>query len=173
MKNNALAFSLIFALAAHSAFAAEKKTYTNARYLYSVDYPADWRVKEISRVTLFMSPLESREDKFAENVEVDVDDLSREEEVSLIEYHRQSVSLATGILKDFKLLEEAKTEFMGREAIAVLYTATVKERSFRFKKIVFMVGKSAYAVTYNALDEDFEKYLPVAEKIMRSLQVSP
>ena len=165
--------AVLLVLAAGPALAEEKTTYTSLRYLYSVDHPADWRVKEISNATLFLSPLESKEDKFAENVEVDVEDLSQAGEVPLMEYHRKAVDNATLMLKDFKLLEEAKTEFNGHEAVAVLYTATVKGNSFRCKKIVFFAGKNAYALTYNALNEDFDKYLPAADKVMRSLQVSP
>ncbi len=155
------------------ALAAGKKTYTSVRYLYSIAYPADWRVKELGKVTMFLSGLESREDRFAENVEVVVEDLSGQGDVSLFDYHRKSIGSAPRLLKDFKVLEEAKTEFVGREAIAVLYTATVKEKKFRFKKYTLLVGQDAYSLTYTAQNEDFDKFLPVAEKIMRSLQVSP
>ena len=122
---------------------------------------------------MFLSRLESKEDRFAENVDVIVEDLSQAGNVSLIDYHRKSISNAPMMLKDFKLLQEAKTEFMGREAIATLYTATVKRRLFRFKVYTLLVGKNAYVMTYKALNEDFEKYLPAAEKIMHSLQASP
>ncbi len=155
------------------AFAAEKKTYTNKRYLYSVTYPADWHVKEVGGAAVFLSPLETPDDKFAENVEVNVEDLSEMGPVSLIDYHRSSVGNASKLLKDFKLLEEAKTEFAGHDAVAVLYTAVIKEKLFRFKKIVFLVGTDAYSLTYNAFNEDFEKYLPAAERVMNSVQASP
>lgn len=176
MQNHEKIMTVLMVLllqAPYPCMAAEKVTYTSERFLYSMDRPEDWHVKEIGNATMFLSPLESKEDKFAENVEVDVEDLSEAGDVSLMDYHRRSIGLATGVLKDFKVLEEAKTEFLNREAIAVLYTATVKEKRFRFKKILFMVGKDAYSLTYNALDEDFDKYLPAAEKIMRSIQVSP
>lgn len=166
------ALALLFSAACACA-APEKTTYTNPRYLYSVSYPPEWRVKEISKVTLFLAPLQSSQDKFAENVEVSVEDLSQAGEVSLIDYHRRSIGKAAEMLKDFKLLEEAKTEFLGREAVAVLYTAVIKERLFRFKKMVFLAGTDAYAVTYSGLSEDFDEFLPAADKIMRSMQVSP
>ena len=172
MKKKA-AFLAALLLAAAPAPAVEKTTYTSQRYLYSVDHPADWRVKEVSNATMFYSPFESRQDPFAEFVEVDVEDLSQAAGVSLIDYHRKSTDNATRLLNDFKLLEEAKTEFIGHEAIAVLYTAVIKEKLFRFKKISLIVGTDAYSLTYTALSDDFDTYLPAAEKIMRSLQVSP
>jgi hypothetical protein len=83
------------------------------------------------------------------------------------------VGNATKLLKDFKVLEEAKTEFAGRDAVGVLYTAVIKKKLFRFKKVLFLVGTDAYSLTYNALSEDFDGTLPAAERVMRSLQVSP
>ena len=153
---------------------ASGQTYTSARYLYAVDYPDNWHVKEAGKATSFLSPFESPEDVFAENVTVVVEDLSDVPlSMSLLDYHRRAASEAPKRLRDFKLLEEAKTEFIGREAIAILYTATVKGQSFKFKDYKFMLGKEVYVVTYTALREDFEKYLPMAEKIMGALRVSP
>ena len=153
---------------------AAGNTYTSGRFLYSVDYPEHWRLKEISNITTFLSPLESKEDKFAENVSVVVEDLSPiDPPVSLLDYHRKSVANAPASLPDFKMLEEAKTKFAGREAIAVLYTATLRGQPFRFKAYTLMVGKEAYVLTYTALRPDFDKYLSAAEKIMGSLRASP
>ena len=153
---------------------AATQTYTNPSFLYAVDYPDSWRVKEIGRVASFLSPLESKEDKFSENVAVQVEDLSASPvPVSLLDYHRQTMSEAPKRLPEFKLLEEARTEFLGHEAIAMLYTAKVRERPFKFKDYKFLVGQEAYVLTYTALSDDFEKYLPAAEKVMHSLRVSP
>ena len=153
---------------------AAGETYTSSRYLYAVDYPEGWHVKEMGKAVSFLSLFETPQDKFAENVTVVVEDLSdTAAPLSLLDYHRQSISEAPKRLQDFKLLEEAKTEFIGREAIAILYTATVKDLSFKFKDYKFMIGRQAYVVTYTALKEDFDKYLPLAEKIMKSLRVSP
>ena len=159
-------------LSAATVFAASQ-TYTNTKYLYSVDHPDNWRVKEISSAVSFLSPMESKEDKFAENVDIVVEDLSQAGDVSLLDYHRKATGHAPLTLKDFKILEEAKTELVGHEAIAVLYTAVVKGELFRFKAYTLLAGKEAYVLTYKGMGEDFDKYLPVGEKIMRSLRVSP
>ena len=130
-------------------------------------------MKETPAVS-FLSPFESKEDKFAENVSVQVEDLSQlAVPLSLLDYHRKAISEAPGRLLDFKVLEEARTEFLGREAISVLYTATVKGQAFRFKDYKFMIGKEVYVMTYTALSADFDQYLPAAERIMHSLRVSP
>ena len=152
---------------------AATQTYTNTRFLYSVDYPDAWRVKEIAGSAHFLSPFESKEDKFAENVTVSVEYLGGLPEVTLLDYHQKAIREAPDRLQDFKVLEEARTEFLGFEAVAVLYTATVKGRPFKFKDYKFMIGKDVYVLTYTALSDDFDKYLRAAEKVMHSLRVSP
>ena len=170
MRRAALFILLLFAA---SPVWAATKTYTDPRHLYSIDYPDGWRMKE-APVISFLSPFESRKDPFAENVSVQIEDLSRASGgMSLLDYHRQSMGNAPADLQDFKVLEEARTEFLGHAAIAVLYTATVNGKRFKFKDYKLMLGKDAYVLTYTALSADYDKYLPAAEKVMHSLRASP
>jgi eukaryotic-like serine/threonine-protein kinase len=163
---------LVFSLCA--PVLAASQAYTSTRFLYSVDYPSTWRVKEISKVTTFLSPRESKEDKFAENVSVVVEDLSGvPQNISLLDYHRKSISNAPRTLPEFKVLEEARTKFNGRDCIAVLYTAKLKGTHFKFKAYLLMVGTDAYTLTFTATEDDFDRFLPEAERMMHSLRVSP
>ena len=172
MRKKAALLFLLCVLAATPAWAT--KTYTDPVYLYSVDYPDTWREKNLGKVANFLSPFESKEDKFSENVTIEVRSLKDVPgATNLLDYHRQAISEAPDFLRDFKLLEEAKTKFAGKDAIAVLYTATVKGQLFRFKDYKFFVGKDIYILTFTALNEDFDTFLAAAEKIMRSLRVSP
>ena len=166
---------LIFILSAPAVAAAEtSKTYTNHYFLYSIDYPETWRSKEISKVAVFTSPYDSVDDKFAENVSVVAEDLSQVPvEVSLIDYHRKAIGGASKMLTDFNVLEEAQTQWIGRDAIIVLYTATLRGEKFKFKAYTVMVDKTAYVLTYTAREADFENFLPEAERLMRSIRVSP
>ena len=165
---------LIGALLAASTAAAETKTYTDKFFLYSVDYPQDWKVKHISKFTVITSPFESKEDRFAENVEIVAEDVSQVPGgVNLFEYYRKSSGGAADLLPDFKLLEEAQTVWNGREAIVNLYTMTHKGERFKRKAYTFLIDKTAYVLTYTAKLSDFEAYLAPAERIIRSIRVSP
>lgn len=94
-------------------------------------------------------------------------------EITLVDYHRTGVANARKFLGDFNTLEEARTQWLGREAIVMLYKATVQGKLFKFKDYKFMAGKTVYVMTYTATPEDFEEYLTQAENIMRSIRVSP
>lgn len=166
-----LSIFLLSALFVPVAFAAGYKTYTHARFLYAVDYPDDWRVREMGKTTSIYAPRESGEDMFAENVQIVAEDLPGQ--VSLIDYHRAGVGSAEKFLNGFRALEEARTQWLGRDAIVMLYTATVNGARFKFKDYKFLLGKTAYVLTYTAREADFDRFLPQAEDIMKSIRVSP
>lgn len=165
---------LILVLWANMALAIGHKTYTSPVFLYAVDYPEDWRIKEVGRAVSVSSPFESKDDKFAENVQIVAEDLSKAPtEITLIDYHRAGLKNAEKFLKDFKALEEAQTRWLDRDTVVMLYSMTLRGEKFRCKDYKFAVGKTFYVLTYYATEENFDKYLPAAESIMRSIRVSP
>ena len=169
-----IASTLLASLLCGPAFGAGYKTYTNTYFLYSVDYPESWRVKELSKTAIISSPFESKQDAFAENVEIVAEDLSRvPAQPTLIDYYRKAVGGAGRLLPGFKLLEEAQTVWMGRNAVVNLYTMTDKGKTFRRRALTFMAGHTVYVMTYSAVDSEYDTYLPQAERIMKSIQVSP
>ncbi len=154
--------------------ASETATFTHKHFLYTMDYPAAWHVRELNKIASFYSPLDSPQDKFAENVSVVVEDLSHvEEDVQLIDYHRKGMASAKNSLRDFRVLEEAKTDFKGREAIVVLYTMTDRGVAFKIRSLTFFVDKEVYVLTYSATQADYDKYFKAAENCIRSIRVSP
>ncbi len=160
--------------ASASVLTAETASYTHADFLYTVDHPSDWRVKKLNKITSFFSPFESKEDKFSENLNIVVEDLSQvSEDVKLIDYHRKGMSQARKSLVNFKVLEEAKTDFKGREAIMVLYTMQDRGVVFKIRALTFFVERDAYVLTYTAALADYDKYLKKVESILNSIRVSP
>lgn len=165
---------LLLLLLSGTASALGHKTFTHPDFLYAVDYPDAWRVREVGRAVSFSAPAESETDKFSENVQVVVEDLSAlSHEVSLVDYHRAGIANGRKFLADFRPLEEARTQWLGRETLVMLYSATVRGERFKFKDYKFMVGKEAYVLTYTARLADFDAHLSEAESIMRSIRVSP
>jgi hypothetical protein len=165
---------LISAVASGPALAADTETYTNPFYLYAVDFPGTWHVKQVGKTTSIHAPLESEQDDFAENIQIVAEEpKGAGADVSLLDYHRAGVGNAQKFLSGFALLEEARTEWLGRETIVMLYEATLHGDRFKFKDYKFRVGQTVYVLTYTARAADFETYLPQAEEIMRSIRVSP
>ena len=164
---------LLLALAAMPAWAASSKSYTNPEFLYAVDYPETWHLRELGKAVTISSPKESELDKFSENVQIVAEDLRAFPDVTLMDYHKKGSENARKFLTDFRSLEEARTEWLDRETVVMLYTATVHGERYKFKDYKFMLGRTAYVLTYTAREADFDSYLTQAENIMRSLRVSP
>lgn len=169
LDKRALPLVLAALLAAAPAWAAHK-TYTHPVLLYAVDYPEAWSVRQLGKAVSIAAPRESGADSFSENVQVVVEELGPAAP-TLFEYHRAGIASAEKFLADFKPLEEARTEWLGRETVVMLYTATVRGERFRFKDYKFMAGTTAYVLTYTARDADFDSSLDAAESIMRSIRV--
>ena len=164
----------VFVAPALAASAEPIKTYTDPVFLYSIDYPDTWKLKHAGKYAVLASPFQSKEDRFAENVSIVAEDLSQAPtEITLIDYYRQSVGDAPRRLQDFKILEEAQTVWNGHNSVANLYTMTSKGEPFKCKTYTFMEGKMAYVLIYTGRAADFDAYLAEAERIMRSIQVSP
>lgn len=174
MKKPILWVVLIIIFYPSFAGSSETSVFTHKHFLYTMDYPSTWHVRELNKIASFYAPLDSPKDKFAENVSVVVEDLSRvEEDVQLIDYHRKGMASAKNSLRDFRVLEEAKTDFKGHEAIAVLYTMTDRGVAFKIRSLTFFVDKDAYVLTYSAMQADYDKYFKAAESCIRSIRVSP
>ena len=156
------------------AWAMGYKTFTHPIFLYAVDYPESWQAREVGKAVTLSAPRESERDKFSENVQIVAEDLSKAPlEIGLIEYHRAGLKSAEKFLTGFKALEEARTQWLDRDTIVMLYTAQVRGELFKFKDYKFMIGKTAYVLTYTARAADFDTYLAAAENVMRSIRVSP
>ena len=165
--------TLLFLLLTLCAAPAWAKTYTNPDFLYAVDYPDTWHLRELGKAVSIASPKESELDKFSENVQIVAEDLKAFPDVTLMDYHKKGSENARKFLTDFRSLEEARTEWLDRETLVMLYTASVNGERYKFKDYKFMVGRTAYVLTYTAREADFDSYLTQAENIMRSLRVSP
>jgi eukaryotic-like serine/threonine-protein kinase len=167
---NRLAALAVLLLVSSPCFA--EKTYTNPFFLYAIDYPDGWKLKEIGKVALFMSP-QTKEDKFSENVDVVAEDLRAAGKVSLIDYHRTAIGKAPQTLQDFELVEETQVTLAGHAAIQSMYIAVVHGEVFRFRSYTVLAGETAYVLTYKGRKDDFDRFLPEAEKLIQSLRVSP
>jgi uncharacterized protein len=87
--------SLVLAAPAQAA-----QTYTNGEFLYAVDYPDTWHVKEMGKAVMISAPRENKDDKFSENVQVVAEDLSEVPGgVTLIDYHKVGLKSAQKFLR--------------------------------------------------------------------------
>jgi hypothetical protein len=100
-----LIFVLVVSLSLN-VFAEEWVAYQSPLYGFQVEYPDSWQAKEISGIVAFFSPPEGPDDRFSENINIAVEDVSAynldsERYATLADQHWLAADTALKVL-DFK-----------------------------------------------------------------------
>jgi rubrerythrin len=159
----------------------EWKAYINEYYGFSVDYPADWKATVIpdattnlmknymgeSQIVFFTSPSEYPAGAVGETLSVSRKDL-RNSPMSLDEYVKINDARSSKALPDYLRLYDKKADIAGHEACLESYTYG----GVKCRRYVLIVDDIVYALTFKASSEKYSKFLPKAEKIMKSFKLS-
>ena len=163
-----LALTVVFTIAV-TVFADQPKSFENSQWKYSVKYPAEFLLKRLGGVTVFIAPAVDKKTGFAENINIAVEDLS--EPVPSLEelFIRAKAKLTLGG-KGVKVLDEKKDKLGGVEAYRIIYTSKQKKTNFKFLQSIAIYKNRVYVVTYTALQEQFDRSLNSANSIIKSLK---
>lgn len=159
--------------------------YTNSQYGFSLLYPTSWVNKEIdpgANLTFLMSfsPPASEFGEFV-FVYMAVKNLT-DKSISLKQFTDQEISLlkrppaATSPTEDtsaMTILESEPTTIAGNtSAHKVVYTEKVSGTLSKIMEIYAVNEDKGYIMTYLAFTDIYEKYLPTAQKMAGSLDVT-
>lgn len=153
---------------------SKPKSYQNEKYEFNLEYPASWSLKENpspSYVTGFFSPEESRSDSYKENLLVRVVDISTQPKITL----QEAADLWENQTKkeegdDFNITDRKSSKIDEENAKDIEYTAKFEGESIQGFVRVTLKNNKAYIFQYNALEKDYEKYLPDIEAILSSVK---
>ncbi len=148
---------------------AQTKTFTNDLSGYTIEYPETWTQGDIGTIIFFRSPLEGAGDIVAENVTVAVEDMS-EGPGTLDQYTDKFLKEATRIFPGFRPIERGEAEINDRGARYMVYYTTQFGQDLKHKIYYFSAGRRMFSLTYTAHPDMYDKYLPFAEEIMRSIR---
>ena len=158
-----------------TAIAAETQTYTSPTEGFEISYPSNWRVVEQNgtnpslspdiRVILFAPPESGHND----NVNVVVHHGNDPPPLDVL---RQFVIKGVSDrLDSFKLVEQTVLQLNGHEAFSIVYSGRITQGPVKQKQYCFYSGTALYALTYTAAPDTFDRNLPLAEEIMRSIRI--
>jgi eukaryotic-like serine/threonine-protein kinase len=164
----ALAMIAVFTVAV-TVFADQPKVFENSQWQYSVKYPAEFLLKRLGGVTVFIAPMFDKKTGFAENINIAVEDLS--EPIPSLEslFVKAKAKLTLGG-KAVKVLEEKKDKLSGVDAYRIIYTSKQKKTNFKFLQTIAIYKNRVYVVTYTALQEQFDRSLNQANSMIKSLK---
>jgi eukaryotic-like serine/threonine-protein kinase len=147
-------------------FAGEFTTYTSPTFNFDIRYPQEWEIKQISGIVVFLSPLDSQNDTFRENVNVVVEDLGSNR-VTVEQYVKAADDVWMRSDSTLKFENAKKTKLNGEDAF---YTIAVNEK-IKYKQYKLVKNNQAFIITYTSEPEKFNQFLNIAETIMASFKI--
>lgn len=158
------------------------KNYENPKFGLTLSYPPDWTVDELrndpaapsnnSIVAIFKSPSQGQNDKYLENVIINVQG-PRSDIASLESYTSNSVKAFTNMSDTIKITEQGKETLAGLQAHKLIYTSTGIPGLNLEKMQVFTVinNNTAYVVTFGAESAEYDKNIQDVEKMINSIKI--
>ena len=145
-------------------------TYENEHI--KVDYPLGWSRENgnnfINSAVVFTSPKEDESDKFQERVAVIVEESAKP--ISLQQYSDQAVSQIEN-LSNFILSPPRPTTLGRSDGQYVLYQGMDQDKKVKRQEVWTVNYNQIYTVIYTAEPDQFQKFLPQAEKMIESLEI--
>ncbi|NJO91567.1 MAG: hypothetical protein HC831_23345 [Chloroflexia bacterium] len=138
---------------------------------YSISYPSDWELNETGQMGtkfLIFSDIESENDKFRENINLIIQDLSSYS-IDLEQYKNISKEQISSMLINASIYEVSKKNSWGLDYYKLVYSGMQDDLNLKFVQYYWVENKTAYILTFTAEQKTFDKFWPVGEKIMDGL----
>ncbi|MBF0384625.1 MAG: hypothetical protein HQL27_02015 [Candidatus Omnitrophica bacterium] len=147
--------------------------YENLTDGYSIDYPSGWTYTEDTNNTsaIFLSPKEYEFDLFQENVNIVIQDLSKNPK-SLKDYTQLAiVQLQAVFQQNINIVESSEIFWGGNPSHRLVFTAKGDQFDLKFMNIWTIEGNRAYQFTYAATLPKYNDYLKKVKKMANSFNI--
>ena len=151
-----------------------KKTKPNWKTLeennYSIQYPADWELNQSGQMgTTFIlfSPLSSDQDKFKDNVNLLIQDLSGHN-LNLDKYAEISEGQVRTMITNSTLIESKRIKNGSKEFHRMIYTGDQGMFHLKFEQFYWVNNEKAYVLTLTCEQDKFSDFKDVGETILNS-----
>jgi hypothetical protein len=153
--------------------------YENTTYGIKIQYPAGygWQIglaiqtsedNVYNFIVAFRSPLDRVSDTVAETVNIAMENLPPEENVTLDAYSTLQISDLTLSGTNFDLKESAPTILAGIPAYKIVFSETLQQVPIQVMQVWAIKDNKAYVLTFTAEAPKYSTYLPVVQKMIDS-----
>lgn len=152
---------------------AKPKTYQSEKYEISLEYPASWSLKENPAPTYiagFFTPKEGNDDNYIESLGVKAIDISSQPNITLQEITDLFENQTKKSEDTFVVIDRQSSTIAGEDTKDLIYTFKDKDNNGKGIARITLKNKTAYIFQYNALESDYDKYLPTVETILASVK---
>lgn len=137
---------------------------------YSIQFPKDWQLNKEGQMGsefAIFAPAESEIDKFRENVNLVIQDVSAYN-LDLNAYAELSEKQITDMFTGAQILESGKKQNNDKSFYKMAFTATQGIFQLKFIQYYWVENKKAYVLTFTAEENKFDTFWNEGEKIMNS-----
>ncbi len=147
--------------------------YENGQYGFALQYPAAWSFAENQggAAAIFYSPKENALDIFKENVNIVVQDISRNP-MTLEKYTETAIAQMNAVFGiNIEILVSTRISIDNRPAHQFIFIGKGPDGNLQYQCRWTLVGTTAYQITYTALASGYQKHLAQAERVMNSFRI--
>ncbi|WP_293128166.1 serine/threonine-protein kinase [Microcoleus sp. bin38.metabat.b11b12b14.051] len=148
-------------------------SYENLENSLKMKYPGNWDKQALSNavsqeVVKFISPIQKDGDRFQEQVTVMVE---RSSNKTLDDYTKSSKQEILKLDKNAKIVEDRESTLAEQSGHRVVYTTKQGDLDLKKLQVWTLKHDRAYLITYQAEAGKYEEFLPVVEKMIKSVEV--
>ena len=141
---------------------------------YKIQYPKTWRLdtSKVMGTELFIfSPLENSSDKFSENANILIQDLSGQN-IDLAKYKEITDKQLIEMVTDYKVFESSIKNIDNRNYFKIIYAMTQGKFRLKITSICFIKNDKAYLATFSSEFDKYEQYKYLSEDILNSFRLT-
>lgn len=147
------------------------KTLTEAEY--SIEYPQEWTINTSGQLgTEFMifSPLDSKDDKFMENVNLIIQILNGMN-INLDKYTEISLGQIKTMITNSDIIENKRIKIDGKDCQKIIYSGNQGTYKLMFEQYYWVENEKAYVLTFTTEIDKFDNYKDTGEKILNTFKI--
>jgi hypothetical protein len=140
---------------------------------YSIQYPSTWELNQSGQMGtsfILFSLLESEQDKFRENVNLLIQDLTGKD-IDLNKYAEISEDQIKTMVTNSTLIESKRVKRGTEEYHKIIYTGDQGVFHLQYEQYYFVIEDKAYILTFTTEKSKFEDFKETGEKILASFKL--
>ena len=156
--------------------------YENTTYGIKIQYPAGygWQLSLSNQtsednvynyIVAFFSPRDRVSDSVIETVNIAMENLTPEENITLDAYSTLQISQLSQSATNFDLKESTPTVLAGIPAYKIVYSEILQQVPLQVMQVWTINDNKAYVITYIAEAPKYSTYLPVVQKMIDSFEI--
>ena len=139
---------------------------------YSIEYPNKWNVnpnEQMGMSFIIFSPKESENDKFSENINLTIQDLTGKE-IDLDKFVEISNNQINTLATNLNFIESKRIKTEKKEYQKIIFSADQGVLHLKYEQFYFLKSEKAYVLTFTSELGKFSDYEITAEKILNSFR---